>query len=169
LRSVFTEGDLKKLKIKNKGQIDVERAKAQPGPSIDGLLDAISKFIPGEAVAIFLGTFGILKGARSTTPVDWIVFVMFIICLMVAIGISYYKASTEKVNLPGIKEAVNIPNKIVKTIIPAVAFIVWAINIEGFLAIITKAVPSYDPVIGGLALLVYSTLIPFLYVLISKR
>jgi len=164
LRSVLTKGDIDKLKAVN----NIISIANQPEPLSDDLLSAIAKFIPGEAVFIFLGTLGILERALETTPVEWIGIFMFFFCLAVAIVISYFKASTEKIQFPGRSEKFEIPKKEIKVAITAVAFIIWALNIEGFVAIVRGFAPVYDPIIGSLILLAYSTLIPLAYVYLSK-
>lgn len=175
MRSVFTEGDLKKVQAEVDAKKKLQQAQiapaveaavepvvsATPPPRTDDLLSSISKFIPGEAVAIFIGSFGILSSALPTTPVATIGVVMFVICLLVAIYISYSKAGSDKITLA--EGTFSIPGKYIKTAITAVAFVIWAINIEGFITILKGYFTWYDPVIGGLAILVYTSLIPIFY------
>jgi hypothetical protein len=173
LRSVFTEGDLKRIKKKYQCEIEILKIRtntetavaATPATNLptDGPLGAMSKFIPGEAVAIFIGTFGILQSALETTPVELYGIGMFFICLVIAIAISYYKAGSEKITFPGIRKSFDIPGKYIKTLLTALAFIIWAINIEGFTAILRGTVTGYDPIIGALGILLYTTLVPLFY------
>ena len=162
MRSVLTKGDLDKIKAKN------NIGKNTEDPPSDDRLSAISKFIPGEAVAIFLGTFGLFEGALETTPVEWFGIFMFFFCLAVAMFIAYYKVNKDEIKFSGINKTFKVPNKWIKVVITTVAFVIWAFNVEGFVAIIRGTIPAYDPLIGGMLILVYTTLVPLIYIEASK-
>lgn len=164
MRSVLTEGDLEKVKADN----NISKDAVPQSTTTDDRISAIAKFIPGEAVAIFLGAFGLFSGAMETTPVEWLGFGMFIFCLIVAIVISYYKASREKISFVGISGSYTIPKKWIKVAITTFAFVIWAFNIEGFVAIVRDAIPAYDPLFGALFLLIYTTLVPLIYTETTK-
>ncbi len=164
LRSVYTKGDKDNLEIKYKAKIQAARdGGAEPADDspTDDRVSAIAKFIPAESVAIFIGIFGLFSSAAETTPVEWIGFGTFVFCLLLAIFLTYTKASREKVKIAG--EEYEIPKKYVKTALAAIAFVIWAINIEGFVAIIKGAIPLYDPIIGQALIIGYTILIPSLY------
>ena len=171
MRSLLTEGDIKKLKKKYSSKIDQEAFKTTGtnDPPPDDRLSAISKLIPAEAVTIFLGTIGYLKLALATTPVAWISLGLFVFCLIIAIAITYFKASDDKVTLPGIPTPVEIPQKYLKTALTAAAFVIWAFNIENFITYVQSAFPNYDPTFGGIILIIYTMLIPDVYGWFSKK
>lgn len=170
LRSVVTEGDIETIKAKYKDKIKAAKGIGETVTETppEDRLSAMSKFIPGESVAIFIGVFGLLGSALETTPIEWVGFITFIFCLVLAIYITYSKASSEKVQIAGLDKPVEVPGKYWKTALTAGAFIIWAINIEGFLAIIRGAVPLWDPVFGQILILIYTALIPEFYSRMSK-
>jgi hypothetical protein len=174
MRSVLTKGDIAKLEKKydseiKKSQLTATKTSPSAATPPDNNLSAMSKFIPGEAVAIFVGVFGILGSALATTPVEWIGLVTFVACLIIAIAITYFKATNEKVSIPNLPMLVEIPGKYIKTFLTAIAFVIWALNIEGFVNILKGTWQFYDPIIGGILIIFYTALIPGFYAWLSKQ
>jgi hypothetical protein len=186
LGSLLTEGDLKKLQKKATEAFDkvtekrvASLATSAPTapqaeaptvtPSADDRLSAISKLIPGEAVAIFIGVIGYLKLALPTTPVAWISLGLFVFCLVLAMGIIYFKANNDRVTIPGLPKPIEIPGKYVKIGLTGLAFVIWAFNIEGFLTYVQGAFPGFDPIFGGILLIGYTVLVPEVYAWASKK
>lgn len=157
MRSVFTKEDLEKLNAKKKAEYAL-RDETAPEPvtlPTDNRLSQMSKFIPAEVVAFFVGAFGLVELAKEGDPVGLLSWAIFAGCFVATIAYTYGSAKKEKIDVQG---------KVAKTILTTIAFIIWALNIEGF----TANLSDYNSLYGSLALLAFTTFAPDIYKLISR-
>jgi hypothetical protein len=108
---------------------------------VDGYLDRVLKYIPGEVVALWTAVTGVIASAAEPSSVLlWIVF---------AIGVILAAAYTWK-----IATVPNQPTPVTQIVVSAFAFIVWVFAIGGPFS----AQGWYEPYFGSVALILWTAL-----------
>jgi len=107
----------------------------------DDYTDKIIKYLPGEAVALYITAIGLISAVKEQIPFDIVAWVIFF-GLFFALPIYLWKTEQVKVR--------------VQIVITMAAYVFWAMSLGGpFLQI-----PWYHPVYGAIGVLFFTFLVP---------
>lgn len=107
----------------------------------DPYADKILKYLPGEAVALYLTAIGLISAAKDQIPFDIMTWIVFIGVLIV-LPIYLWKAQSVKVWI--------------QIAITMVAYVLWVLTVGGPFAQFSW----YNPVYGALGVLFFTFVVP---------
>ena len=127
--------------------IETELQASQASSEVDSYVDKIMKYIPSEAVGVWITIKSMVEG-QSEIPQSNILWVIFAFSLFLTFAYIKYLPSEAK-KQPKVKQA----------LLSVGAFIVWAIAIGGEPF---KSLGFYHPVYGSILMVLYTAIIPLI-------
>jgi hypothetical protein len=139
MREIITEKKLNEMRRKMGKEGQEMKAPQIP----DEYLSKVLKLIPAEVVSLYVALAALI-GVSGESVNEYAFWFIFIVCL---IGTPLYLWKITKVS------------DFLQVGISTLAFVVWVITLGA--SPLTKAIPGFEPVYGGVLLLVFTFFIPF--------